>query len=59
LLVQAAMSYVKKLGCTRFTACIQEQNVRFFSLLGWKAVGPVEIYRGKPHQLMEADLDMV
>jgi radical SAM protein (TIGR04043 family)/putative N-acetyltransferase (TIGR04045 family) len=59
LLVQAAMSYVKKLGCTRFTAHIQEQNVRFFSLLGWKAVGPVEIYHGKPHQLMEADLDMV
>jgi radical SAM protein (TIGR04043 family)/putative N-acetyltransferase (TIGR04045 family) len=59
LLVRAAMSYVKKLGCTRFTAHIQEQNVRFFSLLGWKAVGSVEIYHGKPHQLMEADLDRV
>lgn len=59
LLVRAAMSYVKKIGCTRFTAHIQEQNVRFFSLLGWKAVGPVEIYHGKPHQLMEADLDTV
>lgn len=59
LLVQAAMRYVKKLGCTRFTAHIQEQNVRFFSLLGWKAVGSIQIYHGKPHQFMEADLDMV
>jgi len=59
LLVRAAMRYVKKLGCTRFTAHIQEQNVNFFSVLGWKAVGPVEMYHGKPHQLMEADLDTV
>ncbi len=59
LLVREAMSYVKKLGCARFTAHIQEQNVRFFSLLGWSAVGPIEIYHGKPHQLMEADLNQV
>jgi putative N-acetyltransferase (TIGR04045 family) len=59
LLVREAMSYVKKLGCTRFTAHIQEQNVCFFSLLGWSAVGPIEIYHGKPHQLMEADLNQV
>lgn len=59
LLVKEAMSYVKRLGCTRFTAHIQEQNVRFFSLLGWNAVGPIEIYHGKPHQLMEADLNQV
>lgn len=57
LLVREAMSYVKKQCCTRFTAHIQKQNVRFFSLLGWKAVGAIEIYHGKPHQLMEADLD--
>ncbi|MGO8819811.1 MAG: MSMEG_0568 family radical SAM protein [Desulfomonilaceae bacterium] len=59
LLVKEAMSYVKRLGCTRFTAHIQEQNVRFFSLLGWNAVGPIVIYHGKPHQLMEADLNQV
>ena len=59
LLVKEAMRYVKKLGCTRFTAQIQEQNVRFFLLLGWNSVAPVEIYHGKPHQLMEADLNQV
>lgn len=59
LLVKEAMSYVKRLGCTRFTAYIQEQNVHFFLLLGWSAVGPIEIYHGKPHQLMEADLNKV
>jgi radical SAM protein (TIGR04043 family)/putative N-acetyltransferase (TIGR04045 family) len=59
LLVKEAMRYVKKCGCTRFTAHIQEQNVRYFSLLGWRAVGPVEIYHGRPHRLMEADLDTV
>lgn len=57
LLVREAMSYVKKHGCTRFTAHIQKQNVRFFSLLGWRAAGPIETYHGQPHQLMEADLD--
>ncbi|MCL5124250.1 MAG: MSMEG_0568 family radical SAM protein [Deltaproteobacteria bacterium] len=56
LLVQEAMRYVKNKGCTRFTAHIQEQNVHYFSLLGWKAVGPVETYHGKAHRLMEADL---
>ncbi|HMK36273.1 MAG TPA: MSMEG_0568 family radical SAM protein [Desulfomonilaceae bacterium] len=59
MLVQEAMRYVKNRGCTRFTAHIQEQNVGYFSLLGWKAVGPVEIYHGKAHRLMEADLDRV
>ncbi len=59
LLIQEAMRFVKDRGCMRFTAHIQEQNVRYFALLGWKAVGPVEIYHGKPHRLMEADLDRV
>jgi radical SAM protein (TIGR04043 family)/putative N-acetyltransferase (TIGR04045 family) len=59
LLVKEAMRYVKNRGCTRFTAHIQEQNVRYFSLLGWKTVGPVDIYHGKPHRLMEADLGRV
>ncbi|MGC8658231.1 MAG: MSMEG_0568 family radical SAM protein [Desulfomonilaceae bacterium] len=58
-LVREAMRYVKKQGCTSFTAHIQERNVRFFALLGWKSVGPVKIYKGKPHQVMEADLDRV
>ena len=57
LLVQEAMHYVKGQGCTKFTAHIQVENVPFFSRLGWKAIGPVKEYFGKPHQLMEANLD--
>ena len=57
LLVREAVGYVKKQGCRRFTAQIQIENVPFFSRLGWKAVGPVFEYHGKPHQLMEAALE--
>lgn len=57
LLVRTAVSYVKKQGCNQFNAQIQKEKVSFFSRLGWKAVGPVFDYHGKPHQLMEADLD--
>jgi radical SAM protein (TIGR04043 family)/putative N-acetyltransferase (TIGR04045 family) len=56
LLVREAMNYVKRRGCTKFTAHIQLENVLFFSRLGWKTIEPVKKYFGKPHQLMEADL---
>lgn len=56
LLVQEAVKFVKRKGCTRFTAQIQEKNIPFFLKLGWKPVGPLEVYCGAPHQLMEADL---
>lgn len=56
LLVENAVACVKKNGCTRFTAHIQEENVTFFSRLGWKGVGGVKEYFGRAHQLMEADL---
>ena len=59
LLVKEAMKRVKKKGCTRFTAHIQESNVSFFKKLGWKPVGPLENYVNRPHQLMEADLAQV
>jgi radical SAM protein (TIGR04043 family)/putative N-acetyltransferase (TIGR04045 family) len=58
-LVREAMRYVKRHGCTRFTAHIQQKNVHFFSKLGWKSIEPVENYLGLPHQLMEADLEPV
>ena len=57
LLVKEAMKRVKKRGCTRFTAQVQEKNVPFFSKIGWRAVGPRNPHLGLPHQLMEADLD--
>ena len=59
LLVKEAMKRVKKQGCTRFTAHIQENNVSFFKKLGWKPVGPLENYVNRPHRLMEADLERV
>ncbi len=59
LLVKEAMKRVKKKGCTAFTAHIQEKNINFFSKLGWKPVGPLEDYFGRPHQIMQADLDRV
>ena len=59
LLVREAMQCVKNRGCTKFTAHIQLENVPFFSRVGWKIVGPVKDYFGKPHQLMEADLEDV
>ncbi len=57
LLVREAMQCVKNRGCTKFTAHIQLENVPFFSRVGWKGVGPVKDYFGKPHQLMEANLE--
>ena len=57
LLVQRAVATVKKQGCTRFTAHIQQKNIPFFSRLGWKGVEVPKTYFGRIHQLMEADLD--
>jgi len=57
LLVREAMGRVKSQGCTKFTAHIQVENVPFFSQLGWKTIEDVKEYFGKPHQLMEANLD--
>ena len=58
-LVREAMKRVKKRGCTKFTAYIQEKNIRFFKRLGWDPVGTVEPFHNRPHQLMAADLDQV
>jgi radical SAM protein (TIGR04043 family)/putative N-acetyltransferase (TIGR04045 family) len=57
LLVHEAIQCVKSQGCTKFTAHIQLENVSFFSRLGWKTIEPVKDHFGKPHQLMEANLD--
>jgi radical SAM protein (TIGR04043 family)/putative N-acetyltransferase (TIGR04045 family) len=57
VLVKKAVQRVKRCGCTRFTAHIQLENEPFFSGLGWRAVGPVIEHCGRPHQVMEADLD--
>jgi radical SAM protein (TIGR04043 family)/putative N-acetyltransferase (TIGR04045 family) len=55
-LVREAVSTVKDKQCNHFSAMIQEENVRFFERLGWRAVSGLMDYHGKPHRLMEADL---
>lgn len=57
LLVREAMHCVKNQGCTKFTAYIQLENAPLFSKIGWKAVESVKQYFGKPHQMMEANLE--
>jgi len=59
LLVHEATQCVKGRGCTKFTAHIQVENVPFFSRLGWETIEPARDYFGKPHQLMEANLENI
>jgi radical SAM protein (TIGR04043 family)/putative N-acetyltransferase (TIGR04045 family) len=59
LLVQEAMRTVKRLDCARFTATIQERNVIWFEKLGWRREGGLFDLLGKPHQIMQADLNLV
>ena len=56
-LVRFAVQTVKARGCTKFLAYVQPQNVKFFQRLNWNPVGEIFSHHGKPHQLMEADLD--
>ena len=56
-LVRFAVQTVKSRGCTKFLAYVQPQNVKFFERLHWKPEGDLIMHHGKPHQLMEADLD--
>jgi poly(A) polymerase len=55
-LVKSAVELVKQLGCKRFLASIQEQNVLFFEKLGWKSTHVEKIIRGVNHVIMQADL---
>ena len=57
LLVREAIECVKNRGCTKFTAHIQVENVSYFSRLGWRVIEPMKEYFGKPHQIMEANLE--
>ena len=56
-LVRFAVQSVKARGCTKFLAYVQPQNVKFFQRLDWNPVGELFSHHGKPHQLMEADLE--
>ncbi len=56
-LVKEAMREVKIRGCKRFLAYVQPKNIRYFKRLGWNEVNGILLYLGRPHQLMEADLN--
>ncbi len=56
-LVKFAVETMRSTDCKTFLAYVQPQNVRFFIRLGWSKVGDLEIYQGRPHQLMNANLE--
>jgi putative N-acetyltransferase (TIGR04045 family) len=57
LLIQKAVAVAKENGARQFRAHILLRNVPLFKRLRWLPAGPVFVYRGRPHQMMEANLD--
>ena len=55
-LIYRAVSMANFLGCTSFSAHVQEQNVRLFERLHWNKRKEIDVY-GVKHFLMKADLD--
>lgn len=55
-LIKLAVSSANGLGCTRFLAHVQSQNVPLFRRLHWDVLAE-ETLLGRPHHLMQADLD--
>lgn len=54
-LIRLAVSSARGLGCERFLAHVQSQNVPMFERLAWRALQP-ETLHGRAHHLMQADL---
>lgn len=54
-LIFKAVTTAQALGCQRFFANVQEQNVRFFERMHWTFIETID-YCGMPHARMEADL---
>lgn len=55
-LIYRAVSLANHLGCHKFSAHVQEQNVKLFKRLHWNVISEVE-QQGMKHFLMEAELD--
>lgn len=55
-LIYRAVSLANYIGCTKFSAHVQEQNVKLFKRLHWNVMEEINIY-GVKHFLMEADLE--
>jgi putative N-acetyltransferase (TIGR04045 family) len=58
-LVRCAVATAGGHGGSTMVAHIQLPNVEFFTRLGWRAEGAVEIYAGRPHQPMAITLPSV
>ena len=54
-LIRLAVSRAHALGCVRFLAHVQLQNVPLFEKLHWRVLGEQRLH-GRPHALMQADL---
>ena len=55
-LIRCAVGTALTMGCERFFAHVQVANGRLFERLAWRRLAPV-ILHGRPHLLMQADLD--
>ena len=55
-LIYRAVSLANYLGCDKFSAHVQQQNVKLFERLQWNVVREIDSY-GIKHFLMEADLN--
>lgn len=55
-LIWKAVSSAHAMGCKRFLAMVQAQNVPFFRRLHWKTLDEAPLL-GRPHHLMEAALN--
>jgi putative N-acetyltransferase (TIGR04045 family) len=55
-LIKLAVSSANARGCRQFFAHVQSQNVLLFQKLHWTSLDVME-FHGRPHHLMEADLD--
>jgi putative N-acetyltransferase (TIGR04045 family) len=55
-LIRMAVCTAHGLGCQKFLANVQRQNVPLFRRLHWKSFGMIDVC-GLPHHLMQADLD--
>jgi putative N-acetyltransferase (TIGR04045 family) len=55
-LIRLAVRSAHGLGCRKFLAHVQRQNVPMFKRLHWSALREITLHE-RPHQLMSADLD--
>ena len=55
-LIRLAVSSAQALGCRTFLAHVQSQNVPLFERLNWRSLKE-EMLHGRPHHLMQADLN--